>query len=358
MVNWPCSSYQTQKFVRIRDRTLGTMYYCMLLFIALVYILLWCFLYSKKYLAWETPSGYVRPTIMSPSCGGGTNDCPQCLGHNKGKAVPTCVGPDLREGLGNLSYCEDQFSDGDASKSNKLPCEYRDEYFSMYPRIERDSIFMTTVFAEEAQTLPTKCSAARDDRVCLNWKSDSAKKTFNYIAQPENFTVGIDHSMVTSIRKEGSFFSSSRTGRPTQLQSRTGCGFGKRGQAVPGTSSFIGGGEIQDEDGNVFDPCDDYKSWGKVCPPYINVFGQGGEAIGDVSPQAQPFDLIPLQTFLRAANITLDDTSPDAETGKVGTYRYTGVVILVSVFYTNIESGLSVNSFDYDRFTCAHVCNT
>ncbi len=25
MVEWPCASYQTQKFVRIRDRTLGTM---------------------------------------------------------------------------------------------------------------------------------------------------------------------------------------------------------------------------------------------------------------------------------------------------------------------------------------------
>jgi hypothetical protein len=26
MVEWPCSSYQTQKFVRIRDRKLGTLY--------------------------------------------------------------------------------------------------------------------------------------------------------------------------------------------------------------------------------------------------------------------------------------------------------------------------------------------
>ena len=60
----------------------------MLLFIALVYILLWCFLYSKKYMAWEVPSGYVRPTLMGPSCGGGDNDCPRCSsGHNMLKTI-------------------------------------------------------------------------------------------------------------------------------------------------------------------------------------------------------------------------------------------------------------------------------
>lgn len=350
MVEWPCASYQTQKYVRIRDRKLGSMYYCMLLFIAVVYILLWCFLYSKKYMAWETPTGYVRPTLMGPSCGGGVNDCPRCTGHNKGTFVPTCVGPDLRAGLGNLSYCEP--SDSDGSKLDQLPCEYRDEYFSQYPRIERDSTFMTTVFAKEEETLPAGCDgSSRKDPACLNW--GQSKKTFNYIAQPENFTVGIDHSMVTALRREGAWYSSE--GGPTQLQSRTGCGFGKRGQREPGTKSYVAGGVIQDEDGRVYDPCDDYKWWGKgtECPPYINVFGKGGPPSNGVKPEDSPFDLVPLQTFLRAANVSLDDDSPDAEAGKGSTYRYTGVVIFVTVFYTNVETSLSPRSFDYDRFKCA-----
>ena len=36
MVDWPCASYQTTKYVRIRDRKLGGMYYSMLLLIGLV----------------------------------------------------------------------------------------------------------------------------------------------------------------------------------------------------------------------------------------------------------------------------------------------------------------------------------
>jgi hypothetical protein len=317
----------------------------MLLFIAVVYILLWCFLYSKKYMAWEVPSGYVRPTLMGPSCGGGDNDCPRCSsGHNKGTYVPTCVGPDLRDGVQNLSYCEP--SDSDSSKVDQLPCEYRDEYFSQYPRIERDSAFMTTAFAMQEESLPTGCdSGTRKDPACLNW--GLSKKSFNYIAQAENFTLGIDHSMVTSLRREGK--------GPTQLQSRTGCGFGKRGQISAGTHSFVAGGEIQDEDGLVYDPCDDYKWWGKgkACPAYINVFGVGGAPTNGVTPQDQPFDLVPLQTFLRAANVSLDDNSPDAEPGKGSTYRYTGAVIFVTVFYTNVDTSLSPHSFQYNRFKCA-----
>ena len=63
----------------------------MLLFIAVVYILLWCFLYSKKYMAWEVPSGYVRPTLMGPSCGGGDTR------NSLGNAAPIRNDPDVTE---------------------------------------------------------------------------------------------------------------------------------------------------------------------------------------------------------------------------------------------------------------------
>jgi len=227
--------------------------------------------------------------------------------------------------LKNLSYCKPEGAAQDTGGPNQLQCQFRDEFFARYPSVELNSAFVTTRVTSHQETLPSGCDAStRKEPICLDW--DSKPKTASYIAQPEYFTVGIDHSMLTSFRREGSFGG----GRLTSLTSRTIA-------PTENTSSYVIGGEIRDEDDNVIHACHPYQKWGTPCPPYVNVFNSGGP------PSDSDFDIIPLETLLYAAGVDLDRPSPYNPSQ---TYRYSGLVIHVAVIYSNVDYDI----FNPDKF--------
>ena len=135
--------------------------------------------------------------------------------------------------LKNLSYCKPEGAAQDTGGPNQLQCQFRDEFFARYPSVELNSAFVTTRVTSHQETLPSGCDAStRKEPACLNW--ELKPKTANYIAQAEYFTVGIDHSMLTSFRREGHFFSP-RKGRLTSLTSRTTADVAR----TEGTSSHV-----------------------------------------------------------------------------------------------------------------------
>ena len=243
--------------------------------------------------------------------------------------------------LKNLSYCKPEGAAQDTGGPNQLQCQFRDQNFAVYPSVELNSAFVTTRFTSHQETLPTSCDAStRKDPACLDW--DSKPKTSNYIAQAERFTVGIDHSMLTSFRREGHFFSPHKS-RPTSLNARTTADVAR----TEGTSSYVVGGEIWDNNETVIDPCYPYHEWGTPCPPYVNVFNSGGAPSDGVTPQEQTLDIIPLETLLYAAGVKLDELSSYSHKPPQ-TYRNSGLVIYVTVYYTNIfDSVFDQNS---DKF--------
>ena len=107
MVNWDdVLGYQTVKFVRVRDRKLGALYY-FFSFMILTYIVGYVILINKRYMMFEAPTGMARLGVMAPSA-------------------------DLVEPVGNLSYCTGGTplpgqlpNGGKDTKKLSYDCEYR-----------------------------------------------------------------------------------------------------------------------------------------------------------------------------------------------------------------------------------------
>ena len=105
------------------------------------------------------------------------------------------------------------------------------------------------------------------------------------------------------------------------------------------------GGEIRNEDDEVVEACYAYHKWGKPCPPYVNVFGNGGAPSDGMTAEGQTLDVIPLETLLYAAGVELDELSPYKHKPPQ-TYRNSGLVIHVAVIYSNVDPDI----FDSDKF--------
>lgn len=98
-------TYQTVKYVRVRDARLGAMYY-FFLFCTFAYVVVYVIVYNQRYMLFEAPTGTARLNVMAPS---------KVYRASGGAGLPYCVGGTPKKGqLANKGHTQ-------------WPCQFRDE---------------------------------------------------------------------------------------------------------------------------------------------------------------------------------------------------------------------------------------
>lgn len=184
----------------------------------------------------------------------------------------------------------------------QLTCTYEDALSAVFPEVEETSTFLTTRLSTEYQALPAGCA----NPSTLNCTYDMWLREDTYIAQPELFTLLIDHS-VSSPELDISANSFSMTGRLSTPDDEAGAS----------------------SDGKAFDPCWVYSNLFNPARPCVTT-GPGGVRVG----AANSFDIIPLGSLLAAGGVTTLD-SPVGGNHPNDTRRYGGGIYVINIEYNN-----------------------
>ena len=164
-------AYQTPKIVLVRDRYLGLAHYFLLVCI-FVYIIGIVLIYEKGYLNLDDPTSTFRATIREPSA-----DSPTYCGY-----VPQQVPKD------QLGYC----SENPACVGDCRDCRYADWRYVLYPEFGGATMFLTTRVTTTDQYI--QCDALMDN-TCFEPYADAGPSATAYIANVEEFTLGLFHSV-------------------------------------------------------------------------------------------------------------------------------------------------------------------
>ena len=170
-------AYSTVKLARVQDKRLGILHYSFTLAI-LGYIVVGVMYVDKDYLLKEAPQGTVRVGLLppAPDFQAQATALPYCTGYT-GPEVPGLLMPAPFE------------------------CRYTDAQFSVNPQVEQRGVFAATRITETTQTQEDPACTPADenplpDPSCYNWCGDACTNTTYYVAQIEDFTAFIDHTMV------------------------------------------------------------------------------------------------------------------------------------------------------------------
>jgi hypothetical protein len=226
-----------------------------------VYVIGYQLLWERRYVITDLPTGHVRVTAKEPniSTRAEIDDMPYCSTETR-RTLPW------------------------NSAVDKYDCLYWDENQVVYPPVEETAIFIATRVNITVQHLPKNCSGKMTSKYC-QYDNDTLPETY-YIADIENFTLFIEHSMYV----------------PTM--------------DTQAASVDLEGG-LYNETGNVY------------------TLNNADERVG----MATRTDVLLLKTILRVAGVPdLDDI---AETGvnekhRSITKRYDGIVILCFIHYDNL----------------------
>jgi len=160
-------SYQTVKYVTIRERKLGVLHFT-LQFVIFAYIVLYNIVYEQRYLLQEPPYGSVRATVREPT-------------------------PWVR--AETLPYCfQNQSSLGSFGNYN---CTYMRGTDITFPAAELDSIFISTRIKDTYYNTPSNCTTYPESMnlyACA--PSQSAARTLRYFfAGIDNYTLYMEHAI-------------------------------------------------------------------------------------------------------------------------------------------------------------------
>lgn len=176
MVDWDnLLSYKTVKIISIRDKRLGLLHY-FFMFLIFVYVVGYTIVWQKRYLITASPIGSIRLSLKEP---------------------------DTRPPPSNLTYCLDNStysSSFDSFHKKKLQCRYWDAPLVLYPGMESSSMFISTRVNIEYEYLYNNvtgqnCSAEMLSPDCKYIPSKEDPLIETYIADPERFTIMIDHAV-------------------------------------------------------------------------------------------------------------------------------------------------------------------
>eukprot|EP01112_Ceratiomyxa_fruticulosa_P001531 TRINITY_DN1171_c0_g2_i2.p1 TRINITY_DN1171_c0_g2~~TRINITY_DN1171_c0_g2_i2.p1 ORF type:complete len:381 (-),score=42.48 TRINITY_DN1171_c0_g2_i2:41-1183(-) len=265
MPNWSTIfAYDTVKIVTIRDWRLGLAHYLFMLGIV-VYTVVWIILLQQRYLKLENPVGSMRLNLMQAY-----------------DPLP----------LDQMPYCWNSTH----QYLNGFPiyeCIYWDEYFVTYPSVEEYSLFATTRVTVSNQTL--NCSLFQSG--C--YFDDASPEATYYVADIEDFTLLIDHTMSC----------------PT-------LGIQRNAQSLSGY--------MLDYEGN-------------------KVLGLDGENVNNTIGVPGQADIVTLEILLKAAGIS--DLDVASETNPAISARQDGIILLVYITYSNTFSyDLSNIRYTYQLF--------
>lgn len=278
-------SYSTVKIVSIKDRRLGLLHYFFVTLI-LAYVIGWTLVYQKRYLLLEKPIGTVRVSLLEPNW----------TARPQPSALPYCLPPAPAVG------------DDDAASSNftvkKLPCRYWDAVQTLYPAVEATSMFVSTRVSLQSEVLINALNQSAggcDDTIplphCIYARS-GPDEVF-YVADPEDFTVMIDHSVFAPL------------------------------VGIQADATHLAGRLLNSTGGRVE----------VAAPEYVGFAGKP--------------DILRVSTLLRAAGVDDLDAPSDFRSLKPNaseeSFRYAGLQLLVFVTYSNTDSfNLSDISYSYD----------
>lgn len=274
-------SYSTVKIVSIKDRRLGLLHYFFVLLI-LAYVVGWTLVYQKRYLLLERPIGTVRLSLLEPV---------DWWNRPQPSALPYCAAAAASEAEAN------NFT------AHKLPCRYWDAVQTLYPAVEASSMFVSTRVTMVSQTLVNAANPSAggcDERMATpNCVYDNGTSETFFVAQPEDFTVMVDHSAFAPL-----------------------VGVQVEATDLAGRLLNSTGGRI-----NV------------TAPEFV---GKRGFA-----------DILRIGTLLRAAGVDDLDAETDFRSRKPNataeSFRYAGLQLLVFVTYSNTETfNLSDVSYTYE----------
>ncbi|KAN0053164.1 hypothetical protein ACTA71_006688 [Dictyostelium dimigraforme] len=256
--------YSTVKIVRIRDRRLGILHLTFLVGI-IAYIVVYSAIIKKGYLFTEVPIGSVRTSLKAPN------------------TFAT-----------NLTYCSNQVHQ-DTYPFTPLICNYWDEQLALFP-VGQDSTFTCTT---RVRTSKQTANCNFTDPTC-KFVDDLGSAQNIYIADIENFTILIDHTMYAS--SSGSQFNA------VDLH-----------------------GYILNQDGDEVQ------------------MDENGISIG---VQGKP-DIMTIGQLLAFGGVSLDQASPVDSNVSI---RYDGVVLFVFITYSNTYT-YSTSDFRY-VYSVQQIANT
>jgi hypothetical protein len=261
----------------------------------MAYVIGWTLVYQKRYLLLEKPVGTVRVSLLEPP----NRPAPALL--------PYCVmNPQSQSPFAPLDDVEGEGADGGNASFliHRLPCRYWDAVQTLYPPLETAAMFISTRVQASTESLVNQRNASlpcSDDMLnpdCV-YKTTAPEGTF-FIADPENFTIMIDHSVYAP----------------------------RVGIQRDGTSLH---GELRDHQGNRIDI---------DCNKSTECVGAAGRP-----------DILRLGTLLRAANVLDLDAETDFHSSKPNStyesFRFAGLQLMVFVTYSNTET---YNLYDVEYF--------
>ena len=302
-------AYSTTRTVRIRDRRLGGLYYLVVVGI-LCYILGYQVIVRQAYLKPAPVTALARLQLQRPSADYRWPDtqAPYCAG----PGTPDRAAPWPRV-ASYYAYPQPGLYEytGPGAQgvlTARLPCLFFDENFAVPNPLEANALFLTTRFTTLRQEAsPANCTAEQYTFCSFNTTSS----VYALVADAEMFTLLIDHSMAV----------------PSLGISRTASQMAGNIQGYSGQDDYA-------------DPCAPYVAYRAGCPSFVAVGVSGLR------------DIVPLKSLLNAAGISsLDQVAGTDPTLSNETLRYSGLVLLVEIFYSNqfVDTG-SYNTSDI-RYT-------
>lgn len=284
-------AYTTNRKLLIRDRRLGLLFLACQVSIA-CYVLVYQIILRQAYLRSGTLTGLTRLQLKRPDIlyQWPDGDAPYCFGGtaNSSTAVYTFPAP------GRYKY---ESRDGLSVTAAQAVCTYADARFAVPNPGQPNAIYLPTrtTIIHEAATPRATCES-QGHSYC-GWKTVNSSLTF--LADAEAFTLLIDHSFSSDV--------------------------GLSKSSVDMIGHLIG---TNDE---ALDPCvgcdiPRFRDAGVGCPSFIGV-GDRTKAVNDI---------VSMRTLLNAAGIeSLDEEAGKSPSLVNSTKRYAGVVLMVTILYSN-----------------------
>lgn len=286
-------AYETQRFVRVKDRKLGILN---LTFMILIfgYVVGFNVVWEKGYRKVANVAGTARLQLQRPDVSLHIARPPAELEY--------CLSANQTSGTYPMHIPANE----PQQREDMAECKYLDANDAVYPSIEQEATFLATRIKNQHERI-ANLSSYEFDTDCndLAWPECGYKNAglvTYYLAEPEFFTVWIDHTM--SVPEYDISASSA------DLQ-----------------------GQLVNADGAKID----------VCTGYVDVLEDSSKcdrSILSIGSKGRK-DIMPMYSLMEAAGIP-DLDARASNNAKMDLYnetiRYAGAVLVVSIDYTNMES--------------------